>query len=250
MESFLRGGAVQSSHAKSDLSWAGWVCSVASVALIVAALWTWGAVEVRGHVGEVFFLTLLGVIWLVVARYLFTWCGLSFADDVVERHNVAAAIALSSATLAIATIFAAGNLGEGPSYWNNIFSAAVGSMGFFVLWLIFEFLGRVSISVTEERDPASGIRFAGLLLALGIILGRAVAGDWHSKAATVQDLFRDGWPAAILTLIALGIEKYVRPSRRRPCPAWTTFGLLPALTYLSCAVAWGWHLGRWEGMPR
>src|SRR5436309_3202200 len=98
-------------------------CYFASVALIGGALRNWGAAEVRGHGGEVFFLTLLGVIWLIVSAHLFPWFGLCIADDVIERRNLAALLALSGATLAIATIYAAGNLGEGPSYWGNIFSA-------------------------------------------------------------------------------------------------------------------------------
>ena len=162
-------------------------CYSASVALIAGALWKWGAVEVRGHSGEVFFLTFLGIIWLIVSLHIFPWFGLCIADDVIERRNLAALIALLGATLAVATLYAAGNLGEGPSYWNNIFSAALGTTGFFGLWFVLELGGHVSVSIAEERDLASGVRFGGFVLAVGLILGRAVAGDWHSESATVRD---------------------------------------------------------------
>jgi hypothetical protein len=119
------------------------------------------------------------MVWLIVSLRLFPWLGLCVADDAMERRNRAALIALSSATLAVAMIYAAGNLGEGPSYWNNIFSAGVGTIGFFVVWMIIELGGRVSVSIAKERDLASGIRFGGFVIALGVILGRAVAGDWH-----------------------------------------------------------------------
>ena len=56
--------------------------------------------------------------------------------------------------------------------------------------------------------------------------------------------------AAVLWAIALVIERLLRPSRRRPFPAWPSCGLLPALFYLALAAAWLWHLGAWEGMPR
>jgi uncharacterized membrane protein YjfL (UPF0719 family) len=225
-------------------------CYSASVALRAGTVWNWGAVEVRGHSGEMFFLTFLGVIWLIVSQHLFPWFGLCIADDIIERRNLAALIALSGATLAIATIYTAGNLGEGPSYWNNIFSAALGTTGFFALWFVLELVGRVSVSIAEERDLASGVRFGGFVLAVGLILSRAVAGDWHSESATVRDFIRDGWPAVALGVFAAFVERALRPSRARPFPGWLGCGLLPALAYLSCACWWVFHLGRWEGMPK
>jgi hypothetical protein len=55
----------------------------------------------------------------------------------------------------------------------------------------------------EERDLASGLRLCGLLVANGLILGRAVAGNWHSEAATIHDLIHDGWAASLLSAAAL-----------------------------------------------
>lgn len=226
------------------------LCFTASLALIVAALWWWGATEVRGHVGEVLFLTFVGCLWLVLSKELFTWLGLSMRDDAVERRNPAALVALSGAMVSVALTFAGGNLGEGPSYLNNVFSAALGTGGLFSLWLLLELGARVSVSVAEERDFASGLRFCGFQLAIGLILGRAVAGDWHSESATINDFFRDGWIAAVFCALAIVVERLLRPSRQRPFPPWRSYGLLPALLYLGSAAAWLWHLGKWEGMPK
>lgn len=226
------------------------LCYLASVALIVAALWNWGAVEVRGHREEVGFLTFLGIGWMLISATLFSWFGLSIADDVFERRNPAALLTTVAAVPAVALIYAAGNLGEGPSYWNNIFSEAIGTVALFILWLIYEIPTRVSLSITEERDIASGIRFGGWLLATGFILARAIAGDWHSEVATVHDLVRDGYPAAVLLLIAIVIERLLRPRRAQPTPGWFSCGMLPSIAYLIYACLWLIHLGRWEGMPR
>ena len=106
------------------------------------------------------------------------------------------------------------------------------------------------MSIAEERDFASGIRFGGLLVAMGLVFGRAVAGDWHSEAGTVRGFFHDGWPGAVIWLIALIIERFARPNRRRPFPSWPIFGLIPAILYLVLAAAWLWHLGAWEGMSK
>lgn len=226
------------------------VCAILSVALIAAALWFWGAREVRGHYEEVSFLTSIGAFWLVLAHALYPWLGLSVRDDALERKNPAALIALSCALLSTAITFAAGNLGEGPSYWENIFSAGLATGGLFVLWIGLELAGRVSVSIAEERDLASGLRFGGLLLAWGLILGRAATGNWHSCGQTTHDFFRDGWVAAILFLIALAVDLFLRPSRARPFPSRLVCGVIPALLYLAAAAVWVRHLGRWEGMPQ
>ncbi len=218
--------------------------------MIAFVLHQWGAVEVRANAGEDLFLTFLGGVWLMVAKASFPWLGLNVRDDAVERKNPAALVALCGAMMAVAFTFAGGNIGEGPSSWNNVFSAAVATGGLFGLWLLLELGARVSVSIAEERDLASGVRLSGFLIALGLIFGRAAAGDWHSESATLQDFVHEGWAAVLLWVVALVVERSVRPSRQRPFPAWARCGLLPALLYLAFSVAWLWHLGAWEGMPQ
>lgn len=229
--------------------WIIWSFIAASFLLIAVGLWHWGAAEVRGHLDQVLLLTLFGVLWMVVSLHLFPWLGLCIADDVVERRNPAALISVSAATLAVALTYASGSFGEGPSYWNNTFSAALATGAWFILWALLEWYGGVSISIAEERDQASGIRLGGFLLATALILGRAVAGDWHSVSATEHDFMRDGWPATALCLVAAILEQFLRPSRRLPAPPWLSYGLIPASVYLVIAILWLCHLGRWEGMP-
>ena len=220
-----------------------------SVALIVAALWFWGAREVRGNPGSVGCLTCLGAVWLVVAHKLIPWLGLDFREDAINRKNPAALAALCCALLALAIAFAAGNLGEGPSYCENVFCAGLSTGGLFLLWFLYELCTHVSRSIADERNLATGLRFGGLLLAWGLILARAVTGNWHSADAANADFPRDGWPAGVICLAAIMVELFLKPSRLRPFPSWPACGLVPALAYLAIAAAWVWHLGRWEGMP-
>lgn len=230
--------------------WIIGVCTAISLGLIVVSLACWGAREVRNDFGEAIPLIGAGGVWLLCARCLFPWLGLDIRDDALERKNAAALISLCAALLAVAIIYAGGNLGEGPSISENFFSAGLGTAVWFLQWLLLELGARVSVSIAEERDLAAGIRLAGFLLASGGILGRAIAGDWHSASATLFDCFHDGWPVAILLIIALPVEWLLRPSRRNPFPNWPACGLIPALAYLILAGIWLRHLGPWEGMPK
>jgi uncharacterized membrane protein YjfL (UPF0719 family) len=218
--------------------------------LLFCALRAYGAKEVRTDFGSLLFLTVLGGVWLIIAVLLFPWLGLSLRDDAMERRNRAALVALLGALVGVQLTFIGANIGEGPSYWNNLFCAALGTGALLGLWLLLELAARVSASVAEERDPASGLRLAAFLVAAGLILGRAVAGDWHSEAATVHDFVRDGWPATALWLLALITERLFRPSRRMPFLSWRAYGLPPSLLYVGLAMAWLFHVGRWEGFAQ
>jgi uncharacterized membrane protein YjfL (UPF0719 family) len=231
-------------------SWAFYVCAVAALTLVAVTLEFWGAAEIRATGSAVFFLTFVAAVWLILATKLFPWLGLSLRDDAVERKNLSALIALCGAVLALGIIYAGANIGEGPSYTNNFFCDVIGTASFFLLWFIVELVGKISRSITEDRDLTSGLRMCGLLLAFGLIIGRALAGNWHSEAATVRDFIRDGWPAAILLVLALIVEPFARPNRRQPIRPFLVYGLLPAALYVSLAAVWLWHLGAWEGMHK
>jgi len=236
---------------KSSMRWLGDITFAASLILIAGLLHTWGAKEVRIDIGEVVLLTFFGGVCLLLARNLLFPClGLSFHDDVVERRNRASLVAFCGALPALAIIYAGGTVGEGPLYEENIFSIALGTAGWLTLWILIEIGANISMPIAEERDLASGIRLCGFLLANGLILGRAVAGDWHSEAATIHDFIRDGWPAPVLCAIALLVEKFVQPNRRCPFPPPQSHGLVPALFYLAFAMTWLCRLGAWEGMRK
>jgi hypothetical protein len=231
------------------LSWFA-VCFCGSLLFVVGALHCWGAAEIRADFGEVIFLTLACGVWLALATKLFAWFGLSLRDDAMERRNDASLAALCGALVSAAMLYAGGSVGEGPSYMNNVFSVGLAALGFFSLWMTLEIGTSVSMAIAEERDVASGIRLAAFLLSIALVLGRAVAGDWHSASATVRDFFNDGWFAVLICALAVPLEHFARPNRTHPFRAWAVYGLLPGLFYLALAAGWVWHLGVWEGMTR
>src|SRR5260370_42587464 len=102
------------------------LCVAVSLVMIAVALHRWGAAEIRTDADEALFLTLGGAVWLILNTKLFSWLGVSFRDDAVERRNVAALTALCGAVIAVALTYIGGSLVQGPSYLDNGFYSAVG----------------------------------------------------------------------------------------------------------------------------
>jgi hypothetical protein len=215
------------------------------LAFVLAVLRLWADDEVRASAIYIFILLLLGAGWLGIATFLFRWLGVSLREDAAERNNRAALTAWCGGIAGITLVFAGGNVGEGPSLWNNVFSALVGTGGIVVSWFVLDALGRVSANVTVDRDLATGIRLGGFLVAVGLIFGRALAGNWDSVEGTVRDFVRQGWAALVLTIVAALLERACRPTPSRPAPFWLIYGLIPALAYLAVATIWVIRLGRW-----
>jgi hypothetical protein len=140
--------------------------------------------------------------------------------------------------------------GEGPSFWNNVFTVLAAGSAWFLLWIVFEQLTSISRSVSEERDVAAGSRLGGLLIATGLILGRAAAGNWEAWQATIIDLIRDSWPALLLVLAAAFIERMGGGASHGRDGSFPRLGLPVAVLYLIAATAWVTHLGWWEGYPK
>jgi len=86
----------------------------------------------------------------------------------------------------------------------------------------------------------------GFFAGTGLILGRAVAGDWLSASATAVEFVRTGWPAAILCLVAAFLESRLRPSPERPRPSLVAHGIAPLALYLGIAAFFTARAGWWS----
>jgi hypothetical protein len=211
---------------------------VACAGLLFAVLRGLAADDVRGDGRYLVMYQALGAAWVLGAASLLPALGYSARDDVLERRNGAALFAICGALLGLTLCFAGGNIGNGPGWWVVVFAAAISTGAFFVLWACFEWLARPSEAITYNRDRAAGLRLAGFLVALGVILGRAVAGDWISVEATLRDFALRGWPAIPLLAAGVLIERLAHPQTGRGATAAAALGLLPALIYLGGAATW------------
>jgi hypothetical protein len=212
-------------------------------AVLTAVLVGWAAPDVRGAPDYLVMYLVLGLAWMRVGGSLFAYAGVSVRDDVVERHNPSALAAVSGAFAGVTFCYAGGNIGSGPGWYVVLFSAALATAGLGAIWLLLDQLAGASDGVTIERDAATGLRLGGLLAASGVVLGRAVSGDWHSAGETLQDFALVGWPVLPLATLALLMEWKVKPTVERPRPSPVLSGVLPAVLYLGLAVAYVIALG-------
>ncbi|MGH7719130.1 MAG: hypothetical protein ACREON_09840 [Gemmatimonadaceae bacterium] len=206
--------------------------------VLFAILKTLSSFDVQDSPVYLAFYMFMGAAWVGLATQLTAMAGVSRRDDVIERRNGAAAIALAGAIVGITLAFAGGNIGDGPGWWVVVFSAAISTGTLYLLWLALDNLTRINDAVTVERDPAAGVRLAGFLVAAGILLGRGVAGDWVSAAATLRDFVVTAWPVFVLLAAAVMVERALRPTPERPSQPLVSHGALPALIYVAAVLAY------------
>jgi hypothetical protein len=212
-----------------------------ALAILFVVLQTGASHDVRDAPRYIIMYLAMGAAWVGLCVWLIPYLGISVRDDVAERGNRAAAYPVAGAIVGIMLSFAGGNIGDGPGWWVVVFSAALATAALFVLWYTLDAAGDFVEHITVDRDRAAGVRVAGFLVAAGLILGRAVAGDWISAGATVRDFTVTAWPALVLLIVAVIVERLARPTPARPHPSVVAAGGTPALAYVALAalyVAW------------
>jgi hypothetical protein len=204
--------------------------------LLYVVLARWSAEDVRTDPAYMFFYMVIGPAWLGLVRLWLPFFGLSYRDDVLERRNDAASWAISGALIGGMGCFAGGNVGDGPGWWVVLFSGLLATATFFLLWWLVHLSSDLAERVTIDRDTAAGLRAAGFFVGAGLILGRAVAGDWVSAVATTVDFTRLAWPAAILAAAVVAVERSCTPYLHRGGLATFVSGWVPACVYAGVGV--------------
>jgi hypothetical protein len=221
------------------------VAPALSTALLLGILLAWSASDVRTDALYLFMYTAMGMAWVGITALALPAMGISPTADVVDRRNRGASWAIAGAIVGLTLSFAGGNIGDGPGWWVVVFSAGLGTLGMFAGWAALDFVTGISRLVTVERDTASGVRLGALLASMGLISGRAVAGDWVSAAGTVEDFAMVAWPALGLVMIEGVLGLVMRPTRHNPHPSVPAFGAMPAVLYVGIAAGYVVILGWW-----
>jgi uncharacterized membrane protein YjfL (UPF0719 family) len=203
---------------------------------LYAVLRLGGSHDVRNDPKYLAMYVVMGAAWVGVARALFAVMGLNVWEDVINRRNPAAMWVTLGGIIGFSECFAGANIGEGPSWTVVVFSAALSSAGLFVAWAIIQSVNPTVDNITIDRDRATGLRLGAVLIAVGLIMGRAVAGNWVSASATVGDFFRFTWPVIPFILCEIFLDQMLRPSPENPVPNVLSAGVFPALVYIAASL--------------
>lgn len=210
--------------------------------LVVSRL---AASSVRSDPQFIGFYLILGAAIVGLCTRLFPFLGLDARQDVAERGNSAATLALGGALVGLTLSFCGANVGEGPGFHVVLFCTLLSVGGLMILWLIYELLTSASDAITVDRDLAAGLRFGCLLAAAGLILGFAVTGEWGWYRDAWGDFLRFGWPVGPLTVLAAVLQRLGAAGPERPSPSLLLWGVVPGGGFLVAAILCVWAQGWW-----
>jgi hypothetical protein len=214
--------------------------------LLFSVLKLFAASDVRNDLRYLAMYQIMGAAWVGLGQVLIASMGISMRDDALERRNAGASTILCAALLALTLCFAGGNIGDGPGWWVVIFSAVLSTAALFGLWWTVQHATALADVITIERNLSDALRFSGFLLAIGLILGRSVAGTWVNAAETVKDFLVMGWPALALALVEIGAGAIRNNDRVATLRGSPITGLGIGVFYIAAAIGYVIFLGWWS----
>lgn len=120
-------------------------------------------------------IVLLTVVSLVSCRL---FLGLHVREQ-LEAHNSAAAVVVGGAYVATSLTYSGALDGEGGGFWMLLLFFVLGQLALVAMTYIFRWLtGYDDVQEIESGNLAAGIAQAGLLIAMGVIVGQAASGEF------------------------------------------------------------------------
>ncbi len=229
-----------------SMCWGLLLAGLCSGAGLLWLLRSFASHDVRFDARYLFMYTALGLAWVGTLRAILgASVGVRARDDVAERGNSAALLVQGGLIIGTMLAYAGGNFGDGPGWWVVVASAALSTAALVGVWYLVEAMGRLAHLVTVERDLATGLRAATMLVACGAIFGRAVAGTWRGADNLLVDFFRLGWPALLIVAGEIVAELLLKPTPESPRPGLAIAGVPFALMYLGIAGGAIYLMGWW-----
>lgn len=206
-----------------------------SLALVVVALFAGADPRVRSGAGYIVLFVAAAADTLAAITLAGSALGLPMLDGFVRRKNWAVGWAVAGLWLGTGLVNAGANVGRGDNIYTTLGPLVLALGTLLVLTTILAAATGRFRAVRLDRDTPAGVRAGALFVAWGLVLGRAVAGDWESTRRTWEDFLAYGWPALVFLGAAIVVERTLRPSVARPHVPWLA-GVGPALAYVAAAV--------------
>lgn len=140
--------------------------------------------------------------------------GIKLQRDIIENHNVSAAVVLLATFVATGLIFNGAVRGEGagPMAWITLLVFQVlGQVTLAIMAHLFEWITPFDLhdEIAEKRNLAAAIGYAGALVAIGILLHNAVMGEFTSWAQDLRSYALYALPLVLIwpvrTLVVDGV---------------------------------------------
>jgi hypothetical protein len=208
------------------------------LAILEVVLVNYADIAVRSDWRYQGFFLLYGIVWLNSALAISSFFRLSLNQDIIERNNPAAVVGLAGVLASFLIVYGGGNVGSGATVSTTFISTILGTVALTLCWFFIEVIASPVNSVTVDRDLSSAYRLSGALVGIALIFGRAVAGDWVSYEATINDLYLKGWAAIVLVVAAIAMQIRFRPTPENPHPSVIKYGIVPALIVIAGAIVY------------
>lgn len=123
--------------------------------------------------------------------------------DIIENRNVGSALVLLASFVATGLIFAGAVRGEGagPMAWLTLLTfQIVGQLMLALTAQLFKVVTRFKLhhEIGPGRNLAAAVGFAGALVAIGIVLNRAVGGNFAGWSASLGGFLLYSLPLVLL----------------------------------------------------
>jgi uncharacterized membrane protein YjfL (UPF0719 family) len=133
-----------------------------------------------------------GIVLLLLSRVIndrFILRGFSTQRELIDDQNPGTGAVLFGSYVASALIVAGSIQGEGGGPHTALAFYALGQVALILFTWLYDWMAPYSLLDQIEQDNvAAGVGFGGALIAIGIIVMRAVSGDFVSWAADLQYL--------------------------------------------------------------
>ncbi len=130
--------------------------------------------------------------------------GFSTQRELIEDQNPGTGAVLFGSYVASALIVAGSIQGQGGGPLTALVFYALGQVALIAFTWLYDWLAPYSLLDQIEKDNvAAGIGFGGALIAIGIIIMRAVSGDFVSWAEDLQYL---GWNVLLVFVYLAGVR--------------------------------------------
>jgi len=158
-----------------------------------------------------------GIVLLLLSRVIndrLILRGFSAQRELIEDQNPGTGAVLFGSYVASALIVAGSIQGEGGGPHTALVFYALGQVALIVFTWLYDWMAPYSLLDQIEQDnTAAGVGFGGALIAIGIIVMRAVSGDFVGWAADLQYL---GWNVLLvfvyLVVVRLFFDRVLIPN--------------------------------------